>query len=275
MLDLVLRFYSLFSPLLEAAAKREESLRLAQEKREAQLQAKREAEEAKKLAAEEARKQREAREEERKRNAEARKQVEFERYQRQLAIDKERAQQARKPKQIAPKKEEAQPPPRPSTPTFSLFGLGGQKEETPKPEPTTAAPPVQKKGPVAPRGVPTINKWKLNDDNTISGFISGSSNFNDGAPVTTSPITGGASSGSVVQTKSRSRYFLGEEGSAAPSGGGGVFGLFGGQKAEPAPAKSAPVQSTPNKAAEIAAERKRKAEEAALEKKRIAEGKCC
>ena len=79
------------------------------------------------------------------------------------------------------------------------------------PKTAVTVPPAKKTVPTAPCGVPKINKWTLNSDNTISGFISGSNSFNDGAPVTTSPIVGSAISGSVVQTKSSSRYFLGEE----------------------------------------------------------------
>ena len=57
----------------------------------------------------------------------------------------------------------------------------------------------------APRGVPTISKWRLNSrDKSIAGFISGSGSFNDGEPVTTSAIVGEASSNTVVKTKSGS-----------------------------------------------------------------------
>ena len=56
----------------------------------------------------------------------------------------------------------------------------------------------------APRGVPTISKWRLQRDKSISGFISGSGSFNDGEPVTTSAIVGEASSNTVVKTKSGS-----------------------------------------------------------------------
>ena len=250
-------------------------------KREAQEQAKKEA------AA-----KRQAVEEERKRNAEARKQIEFDRYQRQMEIDKQKRQQVSKPKQKSepPKKEVAATQAKPS-PTFSLFGLGGgtsasEKEES-APTANSTPPVAAKKGLTAPRGVPTLNKWTLNSDNTISGFISGSSSFKDGSPVTTSSITGKAASGSVVQTKSKSKYFLGEEGSGeAASSGGGLFGgLFGGggsgeKPTSPAPvAKSLPVKkSSPVKKAapikqvkDTAAERKKIAEQAALEKKRRAE----
>lgn len=229
--------------------------------------------EAERRNAEEAKKQREAQEEERRRNAEKRKQVEFDRYQKQLEIDRQRQQQAAQQKQITQKQEE-QSPSRPSgpRPTFSLFGFGGPKEESTTPKTAVAAPPAKPTITTAPRGVPTINKWKLNSDNTISGFISGSSNFNDGEPVTTSPITGSATSGTVVQTKSRSNYFLGE-----PASSGGVFGFFGGQdvSSPTATPAAATAQSSTKRAAEAAKEAQQKAQAQAKkdaeEKRRIAE----
>ena len=159
---------------------------------------------------------------------------------------------------------------------MSLFGFGEPKEETTTPQNAVAGSPAKPSVSTAPRGVPTINKWKLNSDNTISGFISGSSSFKDGEPVTTSPITGSASSGSVVQTKSKSNYFLGE-----PASSGGVFGFFGGQEvATPAAAKQSNGAAEARKrAAEAANEAQLKAQaqakEIAEEKRRIAEeGKC-
>ena len=72
----------------------------------------------------------------------------------------------------------------------------------------TAAPKVAAKAAaVAPRGVPTISKWKLDpSNNSISGFISGSKAFSDGEPVTTSAIVGEVAVNAVVQTKSGSKY---------------------------------------------------------------------
>jgi hypothetical protein len=69
--------------------------------------------------------------------------------------------------------------------------------------------PVLKK---APRGVPTIVKWRKRRDGGISGLIYSSPNFDDGDRVETSKITGGiVENGNVVTTESGSRYFLGEE----------------------------------------------------------------
>ena len=108
-------------------------------------------------------------------------------------------------------------PPVKGRPTISLFGLG--RESTP------GAPSISETTPSAPRGIPTISKWKVDpSDNSISGFISGSRAFKDGEPITTSPITGAASSNSVVKTKSGSKYFLGDEDTSRSSGG--IFGFL-------------------------------------------------
>jgi len=62
---------------------------------------------------------------------------------------------------------------------------------------------------VAPKGVPTMTRWKLNSDGSIRGNISGSPNFRDGEQVTTSMITKGRiDQGEIVTTGSGSQYFL-------------------------------------------------------------------
>jgi hypothetical protein len=117
-------------------------------------------------------------------------------------------------------------------PTFSLSALmGGSNEMTPKgtaqqsgtrsvpkaapkpsPQKTSAiqqpARVLPKK--TAPKGVPTISRWKQNRDKTITGVITGSPAFEEGERITTSPITGGmVTTGEViVTTTSGSRYFL-------------------------------------------------------------------
>ncbi len=218
-------------------------------------------------------KQRKAQEEERRLNAGKRRQIEFERYQKQLAIDQQRERQASRQKQIVQKQEQISPRPSGPRPTFSLFGFREPKEEGNTPQTAVAAPPAKPTVSTAPRGVPTINKWKLNSDNTISGFISGSSNFSDGEPVITSPITGNAASGSMVQTKSRSNYFLGE-----PASSGGVFEFFGGQKAAfptGTPKQSSDAAEAQKRAAEAAKKAQLKAQAKAnmeaKEKRRVAE----
>jgi len=95
--------------------------------------------------------------------------------------------------------------------TFSLFGLGGPKEETPAAAPAPSKKAGFTKKPVknAPRGVPSINKWRKNRDGSITGQISGSSSFTEGEKITTSPIASGTiDGGEIVRTGSGSRYFL-------------------------------------------------------------------
>ena len=121
-------------------------------------------------------------------------------------------------KTIVPKETPISVPPVKGRPTISLFGLGGgaPKTESVTTVATTTTAPPKAKAPTltvakvttsaAPRGVPTISKWKLDpSDNSISGIISGSSSFKDGEPVTTSAVVGQVASNSVVRTKSGSR----------------------------------------------------------------------
>jgi hypothetical protein len=92
--------------------------------------------------------------------------------------------------------------------TFSLFGLAfGDTDE--------GLPPAEKRKPLstpvrtAPRGVPTITRFRQNGDGSIIGIISGSPNFTDGDRVTTSAITRGkVEKYEIVVTGSGSRYFL-------------------------------------------------------------------
>jgi hypothetical protein len=61
----------------------------------------------------------------------------------------------------------------------------------------------------APKGVPTIERWKADGDKAITGFIRGAIQFRDGEKITTSPIAKGSiSSGELVVTSSGTRYFL-------------------------------------------------------------------
>jgi hypothetical protein len=57
-----------------------------------------------------------------------------------------------------------------------------------------------------PKGVPTLSKWRQNLDGSVSGIITGSTAFNDGEAITTSPLKGDAIPGSVAMTQSGSRY---------------------------------------------------------------------
>lgn len=105
--------------------------------------------------------------------------------------------------------------------TFSLFGLGfGESDDGPSPTPAPSPKPAPKvaapkkvapapKAAAAPRGVPTVSRWKKNSDGSITGIISGSKAFNDGERITTSAIKNGKiSKGEVVVTGSGSKYFL-------------------------------------------------------------------
>jgi hypothetical protein len=103
--------------------------------------------------------------------------------------------------------------------TFSLFGLGfGDADEDPSPAPAPKPAPKQAapkkvapppKAATAPRGVPTVSRWKKNSDGSITGIITGSKAFNDGERVTTSAIKNGKiAKNEVVITGSGSKYFL-------------------------------------------------------------------
>ena len=100
--------------------------------------------------------------------------------------------------------------------TISLFGLGkSELEELPAPKVKSPVTSSSKGGAStatgrrAPIGVPTVTRWRQNSDQTITGLVKGSRNFDDGSRITTSPITSGTiASGEVVKTGSGSRYFL-------------------------------------------------------------------
>lgn len=86
--------------------------------------------------------------------------------------------------------------------TFSLRDLFGTKRSAKK---------RVVNGKNAPSGVPTLLRWNVNDDGTITGIISGSPNIDDGDLVTTSPIARGKKRRfETVKTVSGSSYFLGE-----------------------------------------------------------------
>lgn len=86
-----------------------------------------------------------------------------------------------------------------NTGTFNV-GANTAKKQSPK-----AVPPRKS----APFGVPSLSRWRRNSDMSVSGLVKGSRAFEDGARVTTSPITSGTiASGEVVRTGSGSRYFL-------------------------------------------------------------------
>eukprot|EP00980_Cylindrotheca_fusiformis_P013543 scaffold3450_cov114-Cylindrotheca_fusiformis.AAC.48 len=83
-------------------------------------------------------------------------------------------------------------------PTFSLLNFGSiflaSKESSDK---------------EAPSGVPTLTRWTVNDDGTITGVISGSTSIGDGDLVTTSPVIDGRKERfQAVTTATGSVYFL-------------------------------------------------------------------
>lgn len=73
---------------------------------------------------------------------------------------------------------------------------------------TKTSSPIAIKQP--PKGVPIMNKFKKNRDGSITGFISGSKNFEDGEQITTSKLAPDQiiEAGNIVQTVSGSKYFL-------------------------------------------------------------------
>lgn len=81
---------------------------------------------------------------------------------------------------------------------FLNFGGGDKTEEVP----SNSAPKIVSQ---APKGVPSISKWRQNRDGSITGIISGSNAYNDGESITTSPITSEATDGALVQTSSGSK----------------------------------------------------------------------
>lgn len=87
-----------------------------------------------------------------------------------------------------------------ATISLGFFGMGGQQDD--KGDDKSVQPAS-----LAPKGVPTMTKWKQNRDGSVTGLISGSSAFTNGESITTSPITTKEpSAGSVVTTDSGSRY---------------------------------------------------------------------
>ena len=158
---------------------------LAEEKR-------RELEEQKAIAAAEKKRELEAK---KAAQEEERKQIEEQKRQKALeqAAAKKRASEERQKVQSAKQSvTEAKPG---ATISLGLFNFGSQSNDT------TTTPKTSN----APRGVPTLTRWKQNRDGSLSGAIVGSKTFQDGDNVTTSPIKGPASDGTVVTTISGSK----------------------------------------------------------------------
>ena len=216
------------------------------------LKAKQEAEEKRKEALEEKRQQAAA-------QAEARKQAASEKREQalaQIAAKRKEAEEKRKVDQQKKEAKQAVGSAKKSSATISLgfFGFGQKSDDD---DEVTEAPKVSN----APKGVPSLSKWKQNGNGSISGLISGSSAYKDGEKITTSAITTSAEGGTVVQTKSGSKYFL------EPKAVGGI-GLFG----IGSPASSASTStnsSTSSGVSDLAAKRKAQQEEAARKREAI------
>lgn len=56
--------------------------------------------------------------------------------------------------------------------------------------------------------LPQVRLWKQNSDGSITGFIYNSKDFKDGTRVTSLPLQGGSTSGTVVRSGSGSQYIL-------------------------------------------------------------------
>ena len=183
----------------------------AEEKRLAAIEAKQEAAE---RSAELARQRKEEAEEKRQAAAEA---AQFKKEQQeakraeaaeaaQLKKEEQEAKRAEAAQAKAAQAEQTVKQAKPGA-TISLFGFGQKKSEDDEPA-AGGGTTKQKSGKVlsaAPRGVPTISNWKENRDGSVSGFIFGSPNFEEGESVTTSALIIDAADGIVVQTGSGSR----------------------------------------------------------------------
>eukprot|EP00557_Chaetoceros_sp_GSL56_P008337 CAMPEP_0176505254 /NCGR_PEP_ID=MMETSP0200_2-20121128/16395_1 /TAXON_ID=947934 /ORGANISM="Chaetoceros sp., Strain GSL56" /LENGTH=1628 /DNA_ID=CAMNT_0017904793 /DNA_START=134 /DNA_END=5020 /DNA_ORIENTATION=+ len=155
--------------------------------------------------------------------------------------------------------------------TISLGLLGfGQKQESATSQSVTSS--------TAPNGVPSIRKWTQNRDGSVSGYIYGSPNFNDGEFITTSPIrTKELTEKSVVTTISGSKYFL--DAAGQPSLLGGIFGTSsppsssGPDRNEAAERRKDEELEKRKAAIEAAEARKKEAEKKRLALKEAAEAK--
>jgi len=190
----------------------------AQAKKEAQIKAKEQAAMNKELAQakaareREAKAQREAQEKERraKEAAKAKEAAAFARAKQVEAAQKDKQKRAAEKEQAKQKLEEekqeraslAKLASVASSTTISLLGFGKADKED--------ADFGRKMAAQAPSGVPTLTRWRKNTDGSLSGYITGARNFEDGERVTTSIISKGEfANGQVVTTRTGSRYFLG------------------------------------------------------------------
>jgi hypothetical protein len=151
-----------------------------------------------------------------------------------------------------------------ATISLGFLGFGSQNDE-------------YEKTSEAPRGIPTINKWRKNRDGSVTGFISGSKAFEDGESITTSPLTSDPSEGMTVSTISGSKYFLKSKSGGLSFFGGGVSkSVSPEEKKDTKAAQRSPLEE--QKAAQIAAaqarqlenEKRKAAQKAAAEERKAA-----
>jgi hypothetical protein len=193
----------------------EERKRAAEEQQKATLavaeERKREAEEKKqaaKAAAEEKRKAATAVAEARKREAEEKKQA-------AIAVAEARKREAEEKKQVAlaaanarknvqQAKQTVEKAKTSGTISLGFFKFGQSDSEEKLQSSAIPSIPVRKVA-SAPKGVPTLYRWKQNRDGTISGAIFGSKSFKDGESITTSAISSKVGDNAVAQTTSGSK----------------------------------------------------------------------
>ena len=60
------------------------------------------------------------------------------------------------------------------------------------------------------KGIPVLSNWRLNENGSVTGEITGARGYRNGEEVTTSPLLNDAIGGAVVTSASGSRYFLEE-----------------------------------------------------------------
>lgn len=68
---------------------------------------------------------------------------------------------------------------------------------------------VLENGSLAPLGIPILYNWVQYIDGSIQGQVRNSEKFEDGAVIATSPVTNGANAGTIIETSSGSKYYLG------------------------------------------------------------------
>ena len=96
--------------------------------------------------------------------------------------------------------------------TISLSSLFSFQSPSAAPTRSDAPPALESSKPkpliTAPRGIPTLSKYRRNRDGSITAYVFNSSSFEDGKMITTSPVNTKVSPGAIVETSSGSKYLL-------------------------------------------------------------------